>query len=352
MAASPHLMSGPATPCDSNRSAREAVRRYYDDCRNDYRILWRTDETGSIHFGYFDEADDERDLSIAAILQFLIQTTGGLAAALAAGLLAATGMEWGRQQAVRCLRFAARGRAQRHEAAQTRMTEVCARAVGLSSGERLLDAGCGVGGTDLWLASHFGVKVIGINVQPAHLDEARRTVVGCAARDLVTFSAQDFTQMAVLDEVIDVVWGLESICHCADKIDFMKEAHRVLRSGGRLMVADFFLRRDEMPPDQARRIGTWTDGWALPGLASIDGFHADLTAAGFRDVRFRDVGTNIRPSSERLYKASLIAQPISAALERIGARSAVQGRNVRASFEQYRAFRDGAWTYGIFVAVK
>jgi tocopherol O-methyltransferase len=352
MTARRHPMSAPAPSRDSNRSAREAVRRYYDDCWNDYRILWRTDETGSIHFGYFDEPDAEGNRSIPAIFRFLIWTTGGVAAAMTAGLLAATGTEWGRQRAVRSLRFAARGRAQRHEAAQTRMTEVCARAVGLSPGERLLDAGCGVGGTDVWLASHFGVKVVGINVQPAHLDQARRTPASRAARGLVAFSAQDFTQMAVLDEGIDVVWGLESICHCADKVAFIREAHRVLKSGGRLMVADFFLRREDMPPDQARRIGTWTKGWALPGLASIDGFRADLTAAGFRDIRFRDVGTNVRPSSERLYKASLIARPISAALERIGARSAVQGRSVQASFAQYRALRDAAWTYGIFVAVK
>ena len=27
---------------------------YYDHCGNDYRILWRTDENGSIHYGYFD----------------------------------------------------------------------------------------------------------------------------------------------------------------------------------------------------------------------------------------------------------------------------------------------------------
>ena len=35
----------------SNRAARRAVVDYYSHCDDDYRILWRTDENGSIHFG-------------------------------------------------------------------------------------------------------------------------------------------------------------------------------------------------------------------------------------------------------------------------------------------------------------
>jgi cyclopropane fatty-acyl-phospholipid synthase-like methyltransferase len=327
------------------------VRRYYDDCWNDYRILWRTDENGSIHFGFFDEEAGSALPRLKAAPKALIRTAGAIAAALAAGVMAATGLAWGRTYAVRCLQFAARGNAARHDAAQARMTDVCARAVGLRRGERVLDAGCGVGGTDVWLASRFAVSVVGINVQQNHLREAQQTTAHHPAGSLVHLSAQDFTQMAIVEGAIDVVWGLESVCHCSDKLAFIREAYRVLRQGGRLMVADFFRRTDDPRVDQAERLRTWADGWALH-LASIAGFRADLEQVGFRDIVFRDVGTNVVKSSLRLYKASLVARPINVVLEGFGFRSSLQGANIRASYEQYCMLREGAWTYGIFVAQK
>jgi tocopherol O-methyltransferase len=337
---------------DRNRSARDAVRQYYDHCWNDYRILWRTDENGSIHFGYFDHSVPRQTRSPAALARAVLKTGGAIAAALAAGAAGIAGTTEGRARAVRWLRVAARGREDRHDRAQARMTEVCAAAVGLRRGDRVLDAGCGVGGTDLWLASKAGAIVFGINVQRQHLHEASQAARRHPAGARVRFSAQDFTEMAIGDGTMDVVWALESVCHCEEKRDFITEAYRVLRPGGRLMVADFFLQRDTMPGHQAARIKKWTDGWALPNLASVKRFHSDLACAGFKDITYRDVRTHVLPSSKRLYKASLVALPINVILERAGRRSAVQGKNVRAALEQYRTLRDGLWTYGIFVAVK
>lgn len=231
------------------------------------------------------------------------------------------------------------------------MTEVCAHMAKLDRADLVLDAGCGVGGTDVWLASRFGVTVHGINVQRGHLREARQRASAAPDAGRVTFSAQDFTEMGVATESVTVVWALESVCHALDKAAFVAEAYRVLRPGGRLMVADFFLRGDQ-PDVELRRVRAWTEGWALPALASVDAFRSALAARGFHEIVYRDIAAHIVPSSRRLYKASLVALPVHALLERIGARSAVQGKNVRAAREQYSSLREGAWTYGIFVAVK
>jgi tocopherol O-methyltransferase len=336
-----------------NRPARQAVIDYYDHCRDDYRILWRTDENGTIHFGYFDGVGEGRShLRAGEILRSAYSLTVGLAAAFAAGCVALTGTAWGRDAAVRWLRVAARGRAARHDAAQRRMTAVCAEAVQLARGALVLDAGCGVGGADLWLASSFGARVHGINVQHGHLRAARRAAAAHPSGSRVGFSVQDFTEMGVSAEAVDVVWALESVCHCLDKTAFIREAYRVLRPGGRLLVADFFQSQDEVSADRAEAMRIWTSGWALPNLASGGQFRSALAAAGFRDIVYRDVRQNVLPSSRRLYKASLVAQPISAMLERTGARSSIQGRNVLAARHQYATLRDGVWTYGIFVAAK
>ena len=118
------------------------------------------------------------------------------------------------------------------------------------------------------------------------------------------------------------------------------------------MVADFFLSRDELQPEEASRMRTWTDGWALPNLASIEGFPSLLASEGFQDVRVRDIGANVLPSSLRLFKASLVALPVNAVLEACGWRTRAAGRNVRAARHQYTTLRDRIWTYAIFVARK
>lgn len=346
-------MTAVATPVDinSNRDAAAAVVHYYDQCRNDYRILWRTDENGSIHYGFFD-SPQERILG-AGLFEWLKAVpayTIGLGAVLGAAAAAATATASGQETAVRWLRFAARGRASRHDAAQRKMTEVCADAVGLRRGERVLDAGCGVGGASLWLASQRGVSVLGLNLQRTQLAEARARVATDRAR--VRFSVQDYTAMGVADGCIDVVWGLESICHCFDKRAFIREAYRVLRPGGRLMVADFLRADDESDPRHERAMRTWTHGWAIPNLASVSSFAEHIESQGFSNIRYRDIREHVMPSARRLYRASLIALPVDWALQRAAARSRVQRENVRAAYWQYATLRAGAWTYGIFVASK
>ena len=326
---------------DVNNAARARVVEYYDECWNDYRILWRTDQNGSIHFGFFepDETGERARFPLAS----------ALGATVAAGASALRGRT---NESLRWMQIAAQGRAARHDRAQARMTEVCAEAAGLRPHQVIVDAGCGVGGTDLWLAEHFGVRVLGLNVQPRHAREAKQNAARHPSGNRVSFCLQDFTNMGVADAAVDVVWGLESVCHCAEKRAFVREAWRVLKPGGRLMVADFFRSRDELQPEEASRMRAWTDGWALPNLASVEGFSLILASEGFRDVRVRDIGANVLPSSLRLFKASLVALPINAVLEACGWRSRVAGRNVRAARHQYTTLRDGIWTYAIFIASK
>jgi cyclopropane fatty-acyl-phospholipid synthase-like methyltransferase len=343
-------MSQSVIASTSNRAAVAAVREYYDQCWDDYRVLWRTDENGSIHFGFVDR--DEPHQSVVESLTTVFRACRGIVMAMLAGLAAATGTRRGRDSAVRFLCVAARGRASRHDRAQARMTETCARAVHLQRGERVLDAGCGVGGTDLWLAQHFAVDVVGLNIQPMHLRGAQRLAAGHPAGHRVRFAMQDYTEMAIADSRFNVVWALESVCHCADKMAFIREAYRVLEPGGRVMVADFFRADRTLEPDEAQRLKTWTDGWALPNLASVSEFRRGLESSGFHQIECRDIAANVMPSSQRLYRASLVARPINALLERLGWRSAAQGRNVRAAFEQYHTLQSRTWTYAIIVATK
>jgi len=332
-----------------NRAARATVIDYYTECRNDYRILWRTDENGSIHFGFFDGSEPHPPIAARAISAAMRACTS-VAAALAAGVFGLIPTASGHEAMIRCLRVAARGRRSRHDAAQDRMIAVCADMVAPRRGDRVVDAGCGVGAADRWLAARYDAFVCGLNVHDGQIMTARDR--GRHPTERVRFSRQDYTEMGIASGAVDIVWGLESICHCEDKRAFVREAYRVLRRGGRIMVADFFQTRDALNAVDAENVRAWTAGWAIPNLATVNGFRHLLETSGFTAVRYRDIRSNILPSAQRLYKASLVAEPIHGLLQMCGFRSAIQGANIAAARLQYRTFLEDACTYGIFVAEK
>ncbi len=186
----------------------EAVIEYYDSCHVDYKILWRSHRNLCIHFGYFDNEHDN------------------------------------------------------HHEALPNMNRVLADRAGISSSDTVLDAGCGVGGSSMWLAENRGATACGINIQPLHLKLAREEAARRGLDHLVRFEERNYCDSGLPAGSFDVVWGLESICHCEDKQAFINEAFRVLKPGGRIMVADFFQFKPEMDADEtledaavARRLG-------------------------------------------------------------------------------------------------
>ena len=275
-----------------------AVIDYYNQCHVDYKILWGSHRNLCIPFGYFDDHHDS------------------------------------------------------HRTALPNMNRELAKRAGVSSDDRVLDAGCGVGGSSLWLAGEHGAQVCGINIQPLHLDVARRE---CSARGLdglVRFEERNYCDSGLEAESFDLVWALESVCHSDDKLAFVTEAYRVLKPGGRIMVADFFQFKESLDEAEAERMQWWLDGWALPDLSRVSDFSRYLQDTGFDEVACDDITPNVMRSSRRIWKASLIILPMSKPLEWIGLRSECQTANVLAARHQYTTLRDGLWGYSVFTATK
>lgn len=274
------------------------IVRYYDTLELDYRYMWNLGRNVAMHFGYWDAA------------------TRSFTDAL------------------------------------ERENAVLAEIVQVNRADRVLDAGCGIGGSSIYLARRFGCRVTGITISDKQVRTARRLARRQGVAQLARFARMDYQRTGFADASFDVVWAIESVCHAPDKAAFAREMHRVLAPGGRLVVADGFAtceRFDDVSQSLMRR---WLRGWCVEALATVEEFSRNLGGAGFADIRFTDATPNVLPSSRRLYTCARPILWLARVLRRCGPSLRTRALNIMAAHGQYLALTGGLWRYGIVSARK
>lgn len=270
---------------------------YYDHCEVDYALVWQLDEVMCMHYGYWNENTPH------------------------------------------------------HRSALQMMNKMVAEAAQIRPGQYVLDAGCGVGGPSIYLAS-IGCKVEGITLSAKQVNTCRENAARFKLEDRIHFSEQNYLSTSFEDNTFDVVWAIESVCYAWDKLDFAKEAFRVLKPGGRLVVADFFSQPVEEGSHKASLMHKWTDSWAIKSYATINQFSDDLINAGFKSVKNRDITSHVTPSIRRLYLSFFPGIVTTKVAEWIGVRNKIQTKNTWSTYYQYKAHRLDLWRYCIFSAQK
>jgi len=124
-------------------------------------------------------------------------------------------------------------------AAAERLTDEICAAAGVRDGLRILDVGCGFGGTIASLNDRLsGVDLTGLNIDDRQLARARTMVVSRPG-NRIRFQPGDACALPFTDASFDVVLAVESIFHFRDRRSFFHEVKRVLRPGGCLALSDF-----------------------------------------------------------------------------------------------------------------
>jgi MPBQ/MSBQ methyltransferase len=141
----------------------------------------------------------------------------------------------------------------------------------LPPGSRILDVGCGIGGSARLLALHYGFDVLAISISPAQIARARALTPPELA-DHCRFEVMDALALDLPDRGFDAVWSVEAAPHMPDKQRYVDELLRMLRPHGRLAMADWN-RRDPVE-GVMDRLERWVmrqllDQWAHPEFASI-----------------------------------------------------------------------------------
>jgi ubiquinone/menaquinone biosynthesis C-methylase UbiE len=178
--------------------------------------------------------------------------------------------------------------------------EVFARGA-LSSGtpRRLIDLGCGVGTVARAAADYFPqADIVGVTLVPW---QARQAIgrTSRRLRDRVHFLVGDYLGMPFCGSVFDMAYALESSCYApgTDKASLIEEVSRVLRPGGRIVIADAMLRQYPIrSPVTHSALRALCRGWKLPGLGVLDHVVDRLEDSGFADVVVEDISRNVTPS--------------------------------------------------------
>lgn len=231
---------------------------------------------------------------------------------------------------------------------------ILAEKAGIEQNMKVLDAGCGVGGSAIWIARNVGAHVTGINIVEQQYRKAKELAKKYGVADKTEFFIRDFRKTDFPDATFDVVWAIESVDYAEDKRDFLKEAWRVLRPGGHLVIADGFQKKEHLTPkEEELLLEKWLKHWGgIPNLATIGGFVSMMRKIGFQNIQYEDVTQNILPFSRWLYRWSLFGYPLAKILEWLGIRSKIGTGNVIGAIWQYRALQQGLWAYMIYVARK
>ena len=156
---------------------------------------------------------------------------------------------------------------------------------------KFLDVGCGIGGTSRIIAKKRpDWLVTGISISPEQIKRAGELSVSQGIEN-VEFIRCDAMQMPFPDSSFDIVWSCESAEYMPDKEAFFKECFRVLRPGGKFVLATWCQRDDSSIPftqDETDRLDFLYKEWCHPRFASLEEYSAIADKNGLQNIKTAD----------------------------------------------------------------
>ncbi len=283
----------------SQEALQQDAVKHYDDCYRDYLTAWCNKDNLALHYGYWDSTD----------------------------------------------------KYQHHQALLNKNQQLYEKA-GIKVDDHVLDAGCGIGGSSIWMAREYNNRVTGITISAQQAEYAYKHADRHGVRQRVNFEVADFCHTPFAENSFDVVWALESSCHALNKAELIQEAYRVLRPGGRLVVCDGFLLQREFDENQWQAVVTCLNGWAVPNLCTRDEFTGYLSASGFKNTVVHNITPQTLPSADYMYKVAQRLYPVQKISQWLGLRSKAQTANYFVGLAQHQFFSENLAEYCIITAGK
>lgn len=156
-----------------------------------------------------------------------------------------------------------------------------AERAGIADGDRILDAGCGIGGPAVIIARRFpNLRVDGVTNSATQARIARSEIASEDLSDRVVIHVADYESLPFPDETFDVVLFFESTGYATDVERLYREAARVLLPAGRLYVKDVFCRSGGLSSEESAQIEAFDRLWGCVRTKTMEESVASVRATG------------------------------------------------------------------------
>ena len=194
-----------------------------------------------------------------------------------------------------------------HRQAQVDLVEEMLHWGGVDRARRILDAGCGVGGSARYLAKRFDCAALGLTLSTVQAEQARQYTEKAGLENQVQFQVRDMMTLNAADGPFDLVWSMESAEHIRDKQQLFNIFHEILEPDGHFLMATWCHR--PVPPDLSERDQRLLDKigklYHLPPMVSRPALVEYAEKAGFTDVKSVDWSRAVEPFWYAVIKTAL-----------------------------------------------
>lgn len=233
-------------------------------------------------------------------------------------------------------------------AAQEKLIKKLIELINILPSNKILDVGCGLGGSSLYLAKYCNAIVTGITLSSKQVSIAK-TQANLQNLKNLDFKIEDALSLqSFADNSFDIVWSLESCEQFFNKELFIQQAYRVLKPGGKLLLVTWCSDREEYQDREAKQYRKLCNAFDLPYMPTINYYRSLLDQQGFELNNLLDWTTYVAKSwgiGLSLLGAYNLYQIFKLAGWR-GIKMAYQIKLMR------DAYRDGRIRYGVFLVTK
>jgi len=168
-------------------------------------------------------------------------------------------------------------------------TDLLAKKAGIDkAGENftLLDICSALGGPARHLAEKYGINVVGLDITPEMVLEAKKRTKGKPYASKIEYRIGSGLDIPAHLNSFEVVWGQDSWCYIRDKVRLIEETWRVLKSGGILAFTDWIWGSVSVSEEDSDFL---MEFMVFPDLQTLNGYAEIIESVGYKVVEKQDL---------------------------------------------------------------
>ena len=159
----------------------------------------------------------------------------------------------------------------------------------------LIDLGCGMGGSMRYaIKKHKNLTAFGVTLSNFQVKQGNQLLKGLKG----TILKENYNNTSFKSNSFNSALAIESFCHSGHSKTALKEAYRILKPDGKLVIADAFLKKEETELCYGGKYAyhKLCSHWSLEKLETKNNMVKKLQSVGFKNIKIEDASLRVAPS--------------------------------------------------------